>query len=1771
MLLTSGADAEEISLSGERLQAFLEQIEPTETVWELSQLGTRIPGYEGSERAADYVIEKLASYGFSPRVEEFQVAVPKDRGASLRLKGKEQIDLRCLWPNFVRTSKLPAAGVQGPIIYLRDGVLNAFNGKPIRDSIVLMDFNCATRWLNAAMMGAKAIVFVEPEKTAFRTEATQKFLQIPAAIPRFWIGRAELRTFARDALSEVPTKHEQLLDVLAQMGTEGSPAPVGRLQANMDWYNATGRNIVATLRGTDPQLASQKIVIESYYDSISAVPSLAPGADAACGIATMLEMARLFAANPPRRTVEFLATSAHFQALAGIREWTARHVHLQREKGTIAYDHFLKEAEAFGDKGKLLQMRETADKLTLDPTDLESVEIPMSKWWWFALFLSLVTVGALVKLYTEELKVLLADKRVQFLFGSIILVVVVYNVWSAIERSQKDSIIHRYHQRLTTFIRDYRLVTGDLHAIEELRPELDSLYDAQQELAKALAAEDTERLHKAGNEIFRLYHRAYPVLNKQAQLEKPEPEPALFIGLDLSSRNQQLGLFYKGNFYDQAGAAGEFRIQRQMAPIADKLLDMAEAVKEDLPDLESDIVSGVVPKRGRDWRSYMPDQIALDCEVPLLAGIGSLSFVTTNDTRGLIDTPDDVFESFNAKNLKEQAKLIFPLLYEVLNNPHLPLTFKLEKNMFSDIYAQVIEDSLIAYLPKTPVYGAVASVGLTPNKSMMGVRGHTYSFTNEHGAFGVPGVTRERGKRFAVWAFQLDPKNGTIEKIANLATNKGKTYTLSGRERSWATRNLVEHELSGEHRLPRKTDTRLPLFKCSSLMIYDLLDQLYFTSLRSISILDARTNTAPKYFATFMGRKGASSYSEPCAVAFGEPDSDVKLIFRAGLLGNKFTLLNSDDSRLFLEGEERKKGDRFVEGRGFALKDREQGIVHSPFRAGKDMWVLDDARMEKLRSTGIRNRRVEDLHALSKEKLRQADTELESKNYDGFMNLAREAWALEARAYPSVQGTANDVIKGVIFYFAILLPFAFFAERLIFAFPDVRKQLGGIGGFFMLIYVILHFIHPAFRISKTPVIILDGFFTLAMGGLVIIIVLNKFNDQMAKMRQKTAAIHGADVARGSATMAAFILGISNMRRRKMRTALTCVTLILLTFTVMSFTSFDTQLKVNDIPSNYEASYQGILLRRRDWGALEEHAFYSIADFFKTQKDARIALRTWKSAPNVGGTLSLQVTNADDPSRSYSAMAMVGLSSTEAEVTRPDKLLVAGRWFKPEEEQGEFVCVVPKRMAEFLGIGQDEFRDDKYRVKVSGNEYRVIGIIDGGSMYENRDLDNEPLTPVDWIEMSQRQEGDQGEASGDEEEEATEEALPELYIHMEGDNVLIIPSGLSMQLGASLQSVAVRLAELSKAELKELLEKYVKRLKLILFAGMKDKEAAKGTVWLYSSRDSLSVAGLSSLAIPILIAALIVFNTMLGSVYERTREISIYAAVGLAPMHIGALFLAESCVYATLGAILGYLLGQSVAFIIVSFGIWKELSLNYSATSAVVTTLIVVATVILSTLFPAKKAAELSVPDETRKLRLPKPDGDHWVFDFPFTVSKAEAVAINTFLFDYFKAHDEDSIGRFCADQIELKLKEDSEEEIYVMSSIVWIAPLDMGISQWVRIETMTAPDDPSVDVMRFFIDRASGEVDTWRRMNTGFLKDIRKQLLIWRLVEPAYKLELTLRGYETLGVEPPAGIIEKQEKAKAEEEKRKQREEEEMERRISVEAEREKEELEKEMESQTPE
>jgi len=47
----------------------------------------------------------------------------------------------------------------------------------------------------------------------------------------------------------------------------------------MNWKNATGRNILLRVKGQDPRLSKQQLVLHAYYDSMSVVPTIARGGE----------------------------------------------------------------------------------------------------------------------------------------------------------------------------------------------------------------------------------------------------------------------------------------------------------------------------------------------------------------------------------------------------------------------------------------------------------------------------------------------------------------------------------------------------------------------------------------------------------------------------------------------------------------------------------------------------------------------------------------------------------------------------------------------------------------------------------------------------------------------------------------------------------------------------------------------------------------------------------------------------------------------------------------------------------------------------------------------------------------------------------------------------------------------------------------------------------------------------------------------------------------------------------------------------------------------------------------------------------------------------------------------------------------------------------------------------------------------------------------------------------------------------------------------------
>ncbi|MCS7180390.1 MAG: hypothetical protein NZ891_03460, partial [bacterium] len=234
--------------------------------------------------------------------------------------------------------------------------------------------------------------------------------------------------------------------------------------------------------------------------------------------------------------------------------------------------------------------------------------------------------------------------------------------------------------------------------------------------------------------------------------------------------------------------------------------------------------------------------------------------------------------------------------------------------------------------------------------------------------------------------------------------------------------------------------------------------------------------------------------------------------------------------------------------------------------------------------------------------------------------------------------------------------------------------------------------------------------------------------------------------------------------------------------------------------------------------------------------------------------------------------------------------------------------------------------------------------------------------------------------------------------------------------------------------------------------------------------------------------------------------------------IASLFFAESLVYAVLGAVSGYLLGQIIIKILMNAELLKGLVLNYSSLSAVISTIIIVLTVLLSTLYPARKASQMAVPDVTRKWILPPPKGDDWEFEFPFTVSEYEVLGLATFLTEYFNTYQDVSLGNFYTNGAKLKYeKEPSGKNKYIVETNIWLAPFDLGVSQ--QFNMFFQPlGQYNFYTINLLMKRTSGESTDWRRLNRRFLDGIRKQFLIWRTVSSEIKKEYEQQGKNNLGL-----------------------------------------------------
>lgn len=88
------------------------------------------------------------------------------------------------------------------------------------------------------------------------------------------------------------------------------------------------------------------------------------------------------------------------------------------------------------------------------------------------------------------------------------------------------------------------------------------------------------------------------------------------------------------------------------------------------------------------------------------------------------------------------------------------------------------------------------------------------------------------------------------------------------------------------------------------------------------------------------------------------------------------------------------------------------------------------------------------------------------------------------------------MVSGVVYYLILLLPFSFFAERLLFGSRVFARQILLSTAIFVAAFLALRFLHPAFEIVSNPTMIFVAFVMGSLSVLVGSFVIAKFETSL---------------------------------------------------------------------------------------------------------------------------------------------------------------------------------------------------------------------------------------------------------------------------------------------------------------------------------------------------------------------------------------------------------------------------------------------------------------------------------------------------------------------------------------------------------------------------------------------------------------------------------------------------------------------------------------------------
>ncbi len=876
----------------------------------------------------------------------------------------------------------------------------------------------------------------------------------------------------------------------------------------------------------------------------------------------------------------------------------------------------------------------------------------------------------------------------------------------------------------------------------------------------------------------------------------------------------------------------------------------------------------------------------------------------------------------------------------------------------------------------------------------------------------------------------------------------------------------VQESMQLNSNVRRGASRTLPMFPCTEFPVYDRVDPTLVSEsailVQQFWPISAEMKSAPQKYGTH----GVACLSTAVSHLSKGPAS-VTIWRKEKEFQPERLLLLTSSKRCVLNATEKDP-----EGYGFASA-QELGPDFFAW-AAPDMDRMSRKRLAEMK--GVSNELVTDFLARGKRALAEMYAAKEEHDHNAFVLANYKALGTEVKAYQEVRSMNTDMLKAIVLYMALMVPFCFFLERLLFSFTRLEFSMLAFVLMFTATYFVFRFIHPAFRLAMNPEAIFIAFVLGALGCFVIWVLHKRFETEMHLLFRNTAGME-SDVAYATVGQTAMIIGVNNMKRRRIRTSLTTATIIMVVFTMLAFSSVSKKMQPTMINEAAESPYTGLFYHWPAGRPMDEETVRVLGNIFAGRAQMLVRRVLQPEQP-------MLLEKTAGPEDAIDIKAVIGLPMEE------DGLLgrlplVHGQCFSAPAARE---IILSDRAFKALKLSPDEV--GRATLHFLGEELTLVGVIDDEYYLSLRDLDpNLPLVP--------RKAGQLGISTTDQ----NTEDISGLTVDTAA--LAFLPSELAGILGASPFTVSVRLPESAAADPTALW----KEVSLLLdignarfHVGSKQefklnpevRQTIRPGVYYIGSSYRTSIGGLSRLLIPLLIAGSIILNTMLGTVYERKQEIAVYNAVGLNPTHIFLFFLAEAFVYGVIGAVGGYLIGQVLAMALKALNVVEGVNINFSSLMVGYAILFTIGLVLLSTIYPGIVATRTAVPSGKRKWSMPVPRGSRMEVDFPFIYQPHLVIGVMYYLYEYFSAFTEESTLKETGSSAD-----SAGRATYHLTYEVALAPFDLGVAQTV---SFVSHFDGVVDSYRVHlsITRISGQDANWVSANKPFLERFRKLLIRWR-------------------------------------------------------------------------